>query len=119
MLVEGEKDVETLREWGLTATTNAGGAKCWSESFDKELAGADILICGDNDDSSRQRTLMRGAGLFGKAKSVRVLDLAIHWKEMPETLGLPASHVMRVMLALRLQQEPQGDMLVLVEGRAL
>jgi hypothetical protein len=28
------------------------------------------------------------------------------------TLGLPASHVMRVMLALRLHQEQQGDMLV-------
>jgi hypothetical protein len=84
ILVEGEKDVETLREWGLTATTNAGGAKYWSESFDHELAGADVLICGDNDDSSRQRTLMRGAGLFGKAKSVRVLDLALHWRDMPE-----------------------------------
>jgi hypothetical protein len=84
ILVEGEKDVETLREWGFVATTNAGGAKYWTDAFDDELAGADIIICGDNDDASRQRTLMRGAGLKPKAKSVRVLDLALHWKDMPE-----------------------------------
>lgn len=84
ILVEGEKDVETLREWGFVATTNAGGAKYWTDAFDDDLAGADIIICGDNDDASRQRTLMRGAGLKPKAKSVRVLDLALHWKDMPE-----------------------------------
>lgn len=83
ILVEGEKDVETLREWGFTATTNAGGAKYWQDSFDEDLAGADIVICGDNDDASRQRTLLRGASLKGKAKSVRVLDLAQHWPECP------------------------------------
>ena len=83
-LVEGEKDAETLRDWGLVATTNAGGAKYWQDSFDDELAGADIVICGDNDDASRQRTLLRGAGFKDKVKSVRVLDLALHWKEMPE-----------------------------------
>jgi hypothetical protein len=26
-VLEGEKDVETLRDWGFVATTNAGGAK--------------------------------------------------------------------------------------------
>jgi hypothetical protein len=84
VLVEGEKDVETLRAWGVVATTNAGGAKYWTPGFDEDLAGADVVICGDNDDSSRQRTLMRGAGLKGRAKSVRVLDLALHWKDCPE-----------------------------------
>ncbi|MBE1208131.1 AAA family ATPase [Aminobacter carboxidus] len=83
ILAEGEKDVETLRAWGFVATTNAGGAKYWQESFDEDLDGADVIICGDNDDSSRQRTLLRGAGLKPRAKSVRVLDLALHWKDCP------------------------------------
>lgn len=83
-LVEGEKDVETLREWGFTATTNAGGAKYWSEQFDEDLSGCDVVLLPDNDDAGRQRTLLRGAGLRGHAKSVRVLDLALHWKDMPE-----------------------------------
>lgn len=83
VLVEGEKDAETVRGWGLAATTNAGGAKYWHESFDKDLAGTDVIVCHDNDDTGRQRAMVRGAGLHGKAASVRVLDLALHWPEMP------------------------------------
>ncbi len=87
---EGEKDVETLRAWGFTATTNAGGAKYWSEAFDADLAGADVVILPDNDDAGQQRALMRGAGLMGKAKSVRVLDIAAQWKEAPEKADISA-----------------------------
>lgn len=83
-LCEGEKDAETVRAWGFTATTNAGGAKYWSESFDDDLAGASVVILPDNDDAGRQRAMLRGASLIGKAKSVRVLDLSKHWPEMPE-----------------------------------
>lgn len=61
------------------ATTNAGGAKYWSAEFDIDPTGADIVILPDNDDAGRQRALLRGAGLKGKAKSVRVLDLSLHW----------------------------------------
>lgn len=84
VLVEGEKDAETVRAWGITATTNAGGAKYWHESFDQDLAGADIIICHDNDDAGRQRASLRGASLSAVANTVRVLDLAEHWPEMPE-----------------------------------
>lgn len=83
-LCEGEKDVETLRAWGLAATTNAGGAKYWSDSFDDDLTSADVVILPDNDEPGRSRAQLRGAGLFGKAKSVRVLDIAVHWKDAPE-----------------------------------
>ncbi|WP_127524599.1 AAA family ATPase [Mesorhizobium sp. Z1-4] len=82
-LCEGEKDVETLRAWGLTATTNAGGAKYWDETFDRDLTGADVVILPDNDDAGRDRATIRGGGLFGKAKSVKVLDIAAHWAEAP------------------------------------
>ncbi|ODT09361.1 MAG: hypothetical protein ABS35_43095 [Kaistia sp. SCN 65-12] len=83
-LCEGEKDVETVRGWGCVATTNAGGAKYWTDSFDDDLAGADVVILPDNDEPGRSRAQLCGAGLFGKAKSVRVLDIAAHWEDAPE-----------------------------------
>lgn len=83
ILVEGEKDAETVRDWGLTATTNAGGAKYWQDSFDQDLAGANVIICHDNDDAGRQRAMLRGAGLQPVARSVRILDLSLQWPDMP------------------------------------
>ena len=83
-LMEGEKDVETMRSWGYIATTNAGGAKFWQDSFDQDLAGLDVIICNDNDDAGRQRASMRAATLRGKARRVRVLDISLHWPECPE-----------------------------------
>jgi len=81
ILVEGEKDVETLREWGFVATTNQGGAKNWHDNLNADFKDAHVIICSDNDAAGQARTLMRGADLQGIAKSVRVLDLAKHWPE--------------------------------------
>lgn len=84
ILVEGEKDVETVRAWGLTATTNQGGAKNWAPELDDDLKGAIIVLCSDLDKAGNSRTLMRGAALRDVAKTVRVLDLALHWNDHPE-----------------------------------
>lgn len=81
LLCEGEKDVETLRAWGYVATTNAGGAKYWDDSFDTDLSGCDVVILPDNDDVGRDRAVIRSANLKGKAKRIRVLDLSLHWKD--------------------------------------
>lgn len=83
-LCEGEKDVETLRAWGFTATTNAGGAKYWTDTFDADLADVAVIILPDNDDTGYQRAMMRGAGLIRRSKSVRVLNISAHWKDAPE-----------------------------------
>lgn len=84
VLVEGEKDVETLRGWGFVATTNQGGAKNWKPELDEDLAGADVVVCSDLDAAGSARTALRGAALRGIAKSVRVIDLSLHWKDHPE-----------------------------------
>lgn len=83
-LVEGERDVETVRAWGQVATTNAGGAKYWTEQFDDDLTGCDVILIGDNDVPGRQRLMLRGASLRGRASSIRLLDIAEHWHGMPE-----------------------------------
>lgn len=46
---EGEKDVETLRDIGLTAVT-AGGTADWRKDFIKHFVGVkDVVILADND----------------------------------------------------------------------
>ncbi|QIO64807.1 AAA family ATPase [Rhizobium leguminosarum] len=81
LLMEGEKDADTVTEWGFVGTTNVGGAKYWEAQFDDELAGLDVVICNDNDDTGRNRIQARAAALRGKAFSVRVLDIAKHWPD--------------------------------------
>lgn len=48
-IVEGEKDVNTLRLYGLTATTNIGGAGKWLDEYDPVFVGAHVIILPDND----------------------------------------------------------------------
>jgi hypothetical protein len=55
-LVEGEKDVHTLESWGLTATTNAGGAGAWGNNprYIETLKDATRLyVLPDNDKAGR------------------------------------------------------------------
>lgn len=58
-IVEGEKDVETMKKIGLTATTS-GGAKTWTVEHGKEFAeffrGAEVVILQDNDNAGKAMT---------------------------------------------------------------
>jgi len=75
-VVEGEKDVHTLESWGLTATTNSGGAMSkWLDGFSRSLSGADIIILPDNDAPGRKHAEDVGRCLQGIATRVRVLCL--------------------------------------------
>ena len=56
-ICEGEKDVDRLRSLGLTATTNAGGAGKWQESYNQFLKDADVIILPDNDPPGRKHGL--------------------------------------------------------------
>jgi 5S rRNA maturation endonuclease (ribonuclease M5) len=76
-LVEGEKDVETLREYGFVATTNAGGAKApWLPSYTQTLAGREVILIPDNDDPGRQRVLKIARALLGHAAEINVIELS-------------------------------------------
>jgi hypothetical protein len=73
---EGEKDVESLRALGFTATTNAGGAEAkWLPSYSDTLAGKRVFILPDNDDAGRKHAEQVAASLHGKAASVKVIEL--------------------------------------------
>lgn len=74
-VVEGEKDVDSLKALGITATCNAGGAGKWPVDFKQFFGDADVIILPDNDDAGRGHANLVGASIRDAAKSVRVLDL--------------------------------------------
>jgi predicted P-loop ATPase len=90
VVVEGEKDADNLRALGLVATCSPDGANKpghkskWLPEFSEMLRGADIIVMNDNDEAGRAHRDATVEGTMGVAKSVRVLDLADHWRGMPE-----------------------------------
>ena len=48
-VAEGEKDVDALRDRGLVATCNPGGARKWRADYNEHLRGRHAVILPDND----------------------------------------------------------------------
>lgn len=74
-IVEGEKDVETLRSHGLVATSNVGGAGKWRPEYSEWFHDRDVVLIPDNDEPGRKHMLAVAEGLTGIAHSIRWLDL--------------------------------------------
>ena len=75
-VVEGERDVETLRENGFVATTNAGGAKAgWAPQYTDALRGREVILIPDNDAPGRKRVLNIARSLLGNAARLLILEL--------------------------------------------
>lgn len=87
-ILEGEKDTDTARSWGLIATTNSGGARHWRAEHAEFFRGLDVVIPLDNDEAGRSRAGIVGATLRGIAKRVRVLDWADVWRDAPKGADL-------------------------------
>ena len=75
-IVEGEKDADRLRSFGLTATTCPLGAGKWRDNYSEALRGGHIVIVPDVDTPGRSHAQHVAASVLGKAASVRVLELA-------------------------------------------
>lgn len=78
-VVEGEKDADRLAEMGLIATTNAGGAGKWFDSYADALKGRDVIVLPDNDDAGRRHADQVEDSL--RASGVRAVSI--------ELTGLP------------------------------
>jgi len=83
-IVEGEKDVLTLRKHNVPATCNPMGAAKWRPEFNEIFRGADVVICGDNDKPGRDHAALVAGNLHGIASRVRLLDLKEFWPEIKE-----------------------------------
>jgi hypothetical protein len=85
-IVEGEKDVTTLRNQGVPATTNPMGAGKWHEEWGKEFfVGADVVICPDNDQPGYAHGLQVARALKPHAKRIRWLDLKTIWADIEQS----------------------------------
>lgn len=73
-LVEGEKDADRLMSRGLIATTSPESLK-WTEEFTGMLAGADVIILYDMDETGVKRKELLCENLLNKVKRLRVVDL--------------------------------------------
>jgi putative DNA primase/helicase len=84
-VVEGEKDVQTLRDRGFSATTNAGGAMApWLPAFTDSLRGREVIIVPDNDKPGWDRAAVIARCLHGHAARIRVLDLPREVKDISD-----------------------------------
>lgn len=75
-IVEGEKDVLTMKAMGLTATT-AGGSGDWEKEFAPVFLGANVVILPDNDEAGRDllEEIKRDIRLY--AHSVKVVPTSM------------------------------------------
>jgi putative DNA primase/helicase len=74
LITEGEKDVETLEEWGYVATTS-GGAKTWKPELNKFFHGRDVVIVPDNDDAGKGYADTVASQLWRVAKSIKIINI--------------------------------------------
>jgi 5S rRNA maturation endonuclease (ribonuclease M5) len=75
LVVEGEKDADTLARAGIVATTNPGGAGKWPEAFGRWFEGRHVVIVPDKDEVGRKHAQDVAGKLTGKAASIKVLEL--------------------------------------------
>jgi DNA primase len=68
--VEGEKDVETLEQKGLLATTHCGGAGSFRDELLDSVKHLRVVVIPDNDDPGKQ--LMRRVFAAARAKHCQV-----------------------------------------------
>lgn len=74
-VVEGEADVDRLRDLGLLATTNSGGAGKWREEYTEILRGREVVILPDNDEPGRKHAKQVAASLLTAECEVKILEL--------------------------------------------
>ncbi len=78
-IVEGEKDVETLRIHNKIATCSPFGAgkgnNKWNNEYAMHLANSNAVIISDNDDIGKEFARKIADSLVGVAKSVKLIDL--------------------------------------------
>lgn len=74
-IVEGEKDVETLRHAGLVATCNVGGAGKWEDGYNASLQGAMVIVLPDNDEPGAKHATLIATRLRGIVRSLHTVFL--------------------------------------------
>lgn len=97
LVVEGEKDVESLAARGYTATTAPMGAGKWRPQHTAALKGANVMVIADDDAPGHRHALAIVDALQGVAHSVVTLLPVPGYKDVSDHLdaghGVPALRV--------------------------
>jgi len=75
LIVEGEKDADTLQEQGFLATTASMGACQWNDTYSYSLRSRNVVIAPDNDGAGRKHAEAVRSSLERYGCRVRVLVL--------------------------------------------
>lgn len=75
IIVAGEKDADTLRAWGFTATTNSGGEGKWLTAYNQYFRDRRVLIIPDNDEPGQKHARHIAGQLAPLAHSLRIINL--------------------------------------------
>lgn len=76
-ICEGEKDVDTMIDRGLIATTNPFGASTWKDSFNAYFTNRNIVLLPDNDIAGYKHMESIAKQLSGIAKSIKIVKLPV------------------------------------------
>jgi hypothetical protein len=74
-VVEGEKDVDSLWNFGIPATTNPHGAGKWRNEYSSHFLGAKVYLIPDNDVAGRKHVVQAKQSLGKYAVAVHVVEL--------------------------------------------
>ncbi len=72
-LVGGEKDVDTLLKYKLTATTNYDGEAKWKSEYNPYFKDREVVIIEDNDEKGRAHGKLVSKHLFNFVQSIKII----------------------------------------------
>ena len=83
-IVEGEKDIETLRAWGFVATCNPGGAGKWRDEYSEYLTGKKVVVLQDDDGPGRKHARAVAESVAECASEIKLLAPFKNAKDITE-----------------------------------
>ncbi len=104
IIVEGEKDVETLKTVGIVATTNPMGAGKWKADYNQHLQGKNVVIIPDNDEAGQSHALSVAQSLTAVVAAVKIAKLP-HIPDKGDVTDFLKDHTKEDLLAVIEQTE--------------
>ena len=99
-IVEGEKDVDRLRDSGLVATCNPMGAGKWRKHYNRQMRGRKVAVIPDNDPAGIAHALNVATEAHTTAHTVRLLTLPDIPEKGDVSDWMDAGHTVEELLAL-------------------
>jgi len=89
-VVEGEKDVDLLTSLDRAAVCSPHGATKgnpkgkWLQDYSVALQDFNVVIIPDNDEVGKTYAQTVASSLYGYAKSIKIVDLALKWSDLKD-----------------------------------